>query len=127
MFPVIAIVLALTAALLFGLSSVGEQRSTKLVPDRGSFSPLLLADLARQPRWLAAIGVQIAGNVLQIVALHFGALALVQPLLVCNLLFAVTIALATRRRHHRPDRVMLAGVLCAAAGIAGFLAVSRPG
>ncbi|HET9967322.1 MAG TPA: hypothetical protein VFQ68_03735, partial [Streptosporangiaceae bacterium] len=75
----ISVVLTLTAAFLFGLSSVLEQRSTKLVPDRGPVSPRLLADLARQRRWLAALGVQIAGNVLQIVALHFGELAVVQP------------------------------------------------
>lgn len=122
----IAVVVALAAALLFGASSVAEQRSTKLVPRRGSVSVRLLVDLAGHRRWLAALGVQIAGNMLQIVALHFGALALVQPLLVCDLLFAVAIALVTRRRRHCPDRVMLAGVLCAAAGIAGFLAVARP-
>ena len=127
MFPVIAVVLALAAAFLLGLSSVLEQRSTKQVPDRGSLSPRLLTDLARQRRWLAAIGIQITGNVLQVAALHFGALALVQPLLVCDLLFAVGIALAIRRRHHSPDRVVLAGVLCAAAGIACFIAVGRPG
>ena len=44
MFPVIAVVLSVTAAFSFGLSSVIEQRSTKLVPDRGPFSPRLLVD-----------------------------------------------------------------------------------
>lgn len=127
MSQVIAVAVTLVAAFLFGLSSVLEQRSTKLVPDRGSFSPRLLADLARQRRWLVALGIQIAGNILQVAALHFGALALVQPLLVADLLFAVGIAAALRRRHHRPDRIMVAGVLCAAAGIASFLAVGRPG
>src|SRR5690242_15890678 len=57
----------------------------------------------------------------------FGALALVQPLLVTGLLFAAGLAAALRRRRHPPDRIMLAGVLCAAAGIASFLAVGRPG
>src|SRR5690242_10436232 len=127
MSQLIAVVLTLVAAFLFGLSSVLEQRSTKLVPDRGSFSPRLLADLARQRHWVAAIGIQIAGNVLQVAALHFGALALVQPLLVGDLLFAVGIAQVTRGCHHFPDRVMLAGVLCATAGIASFLAVGSPG
>ena len=126
MFPVIAVVVTLIAAFLFSLSPVVEQRSTKLVPDRGSLSPRLLVDLAKQRRWLAAIGVQVTGNVLQIVALHFGELALVQPLLVCDLLFAVAVALATRHRHHRPDRIMLAGVVCSAVGVACFLAVGRP-
>jgi hypothetical protein len=53
-----------------------------------------LLDLARQPLWLAAIVLNVTGNVLQVTALHFGALALVQPLLVCNLLFAVLFAVA---------------------------------
>src|SRR3954451_1372010 len=127
MSQVIAVVLTLVAAFLFGLSSVLEQRSTKLVPDRGSFSPRLLADLARQRRWLAALGIQIAGNILQVAALHFGALALVQPLLVADLLFAVAIAATLGRRHHPPDWIMITGVVCAAAGIASFLVVGRPG
>jgi hypothetical protein len=65
--------------------------------------------------------------VLQVAALHFGALALAQPLLACDLLFAVAIAQAARGRRHPPDRVMLTGVLCTAAGIVSFLAVGRPG
>lgn len=124
MLPVIAVLLSITAAFLFAVSSVAEQRSTKLAPERGSLSPRLLADLARQRRWLAAIGVQVTGNALQVVALHFGALALVQPLIVSDLLFAVLIAASAS--HRRVDRLMLAGVLCAAGGIGCFLAVGRP-
>jgi drug/metabolite transporter (DMT)-like permease len=119
-----AVLLSLVAAIMFGGSSVIEQRSTKRVPRRSGLSWRLLADLGRQRAWLAAVGVNIAGNALQVAALHFGELAIVQPLLVCNLLFAVLIAVLLR--HRPPDRVMLAGVLCCAAGIAGFLAVARP-
>lgn len=120
----IAVLVTFAAAILLGFSSVLEQRSTKQVPERGSLSPLLLVDLARRPLWIGAIGVNIAGNALQVVALHFGALALVEPLLVCNLLFAVLIAVLAR--HRPPDRTILAGVFCCAAGIAVFIAVARP-
>jgi len=72
-----AVVLALAATSFFGLSSVMEQRGAKQVPERGALSPRLLADLARRPLWLAAIAVNIAGSVLQVLALHVGALALV--------------------------------------------------
>jgi drug/metabolite transporter (DMT)-like permease len=120
----IAVFLTLAAAVFFGLSSVMEQRSTKQVPERGALSPRLLADLAGRPLWLAAIGVNIVGSVLQVLALHVGALALVQPIIVCNLLFAVLIAALAR--HRQPDRTMLVGVVCCAAGIAGFLAASHP-
>ncbi len=119
----IAVVVTLIAAIAFGLSSVMEQRATHEVPDRG-VSPRLLQDLSRRRLWRIALVVQILGNILQIVALHFGPLALVQPLLVSNLLFAVLIAVLAR--HRRPDRVILAGVLCSAAGIAVFIVIARP-
>jgi drug/metabolite transporter (DMT)-like permease len=121
----IAVCLGLAAAALFGAASVLEERSTKQVPQRAALSPRLLADLVRRPLFLAAIGVNVAGCALQIVALRFGSLALVQPLLVLSLLFAVVLAsLIIRRRP--PDAVLLAGVACCAVGIAGFLAVARP-
>jgi drug/metabolite transporter (DMT)-like permease len=124
MFPVTAVLVALTAAVLFGLSDVVEQQSTHEVPERPSLSPRLLLDLARKRRWLAAIGVNIVANVLQVVALHFGALALVQPILVCDLIFAVAFATALARR--RPDRVTSAGSVLCAAGLGAFLAIARP-
>jgi drug/metabolite transporter (DMT)-like permease len=120
----IAIVVTLAAAMAFASSSVAEQRSTKQVPRRGVLSPRLLLDLLHRPLWLAAIALNAVGSVLQIVALHFGALALVQPLLVCNLVFAVVITVALR--HRPPDWIILGGVVTCAAGIAGFLAVARP-
>jgi hypothetical protein len=63
-----------------------------------------MADLARRPVWLAALVLQVSGKVLQIVAVHIGELALVQSLLVCDLLFAVLISVVAR--HQPLDRVM---------------------
>jgi hypothetical protein len=91
MSTVIAVVVALVAAVLFGLSDVVEQRTTHEVPERAALSPRLLVDLAKRRVWVAAIAVNVVGNILQIVALHFGALALVQPILVCDLLFAAPV------------------------------------
>jgi drug/metabolite transporter (DMT)-like permease len=125
MYGVIAVGLGLAAAALFGGASVLEMRSTKQVPDRPALSPRLLVDLVRRPLFLAAIGVNLAGAALQVTALHFGSLTLVQPLLVLSLLFAVVIAAASVRRKP-PDAVLLAGVTCCAVGIAGFLMVARP-
>jgi drug/metabolite transporter (DMT)-like permease len=125
MCAVIAVCLGLVAAAVFGATSVLEERSAKQVPERAALSPRLLIDLVRRPLFLAAIGVNLAGCGLQILALHFGSLALVQPLLVLSLLFAVVIAAVAIRRRP-PDAVLLAGVACCALGIAGFLAVARP-
>ena len=120
---------AVAAALAFGISSVADQRSTKRVKTRRALSPGILADLVRQPLWLTAVGANIIGFVLQVAALSFGSLALVQPLLVGDLVFAVLIFRYLGRRAHMPlfsGRTMFAGVAATTAGIAGFLAIGRP-
>ena len=123
-FLLVAVTAALATAFFYGVSAVLEQRSVHQVAERGVFAPRLLLDLARRPLWLASIVATVIGAALQALALHFGPLALVQPILVLDLLFAVLIASALQRRA--PDRVMFAGVVCCTAGVAVFLAVSQP-
>ena len=129
----IAVVAAVAAALVLGISSVADQRSTKRVKPARSGSPRILLELVRQPLWLLAIGANLAGFALQVVALDYGSLALVQPLLVCDLVFAVLISryLAMRRGDlppggKRSGLAVFTGVGAAAAGVAGFLVVGRP-
>jgi drug/metabolite transporter (DMT)-like permease len=57
------------------------------------------------------------------VALRFGPLALVEPILVCDLIFAVLISSYLRERW---DPVVMGGVVACAAGVAGFLVIARP-
>ena len=121
----IAVAAALCAAMIFGSAAVIEYRYAKEVPARGPLEVRLLVDLARRPMWLLAIGASVVGIGLQIVALRFGPLALVQPVLVCQLIFAVVISALTVK-HRQPDRIMLAGVLCCAAGLGGFLVTAQP-
>jgi len=87
----VAVVTALVAALLFGISSVADQRSTKLVKTERALSPAILLDLVKQPLWLMAIVTNLAAFALQVTALSLGSLAVVQPLLVFDLVFAVLI------------------------------------
>jgi hypothetical protein len=124
---------ALAAALVFGISSVADQRSTKRVQSRRALSPRILLDLVRQPLWLTAIGANLLAFALQVLALDFGSLALVQPILVCDLIFAVLIAWYLRQREDkgRPGArqgalVIFAGVAATTAGVAGFLAIGQP-
>jgi len=121
--PVIAIAAGLGAAIVFGMSSAAEQRSTKRVQPRRALSPKILLDLVRQPLWLIAIGGTVIGFALQVIALRYGPLALVEPLLVCDLIFAVLITSYQRRRS---DPTILGGVVATAAGVAGFLVIGRP-
>ena len=109
--------------MVFGISSVAEQRGTKRVKQRRALSPRILLDLVRQPLWDTAIAATLVGFALQVVALKFGPLALVEPILVCDLIFAVLINSYLRGRW---DPVLVAGVAACAAGVAGFLIIARP-
>jgi drug/metabolite transporter (DMT)-like permease len=125
----VAVVTAIAAAGVLGLSAAIDQRSTKKVETREALSPRLLLDLARQPLWLIAIGANVVGFILQVVALAYGSLALVQPLLVCDLLFAVLIAWYLRGRASEPQpnmKPIWAGVAITTVGLAGFLAIGQP-
>jgi hypothetical protein len=127
----LAAVTALVAALVLGISSVADQRSTKRVKSERSLSPRILLDLVRQPLWLTAIGANIVGFALQVVALDLGSIALVQPLLVCDLVFAVLISqyLLWRDGNAPPRRGVLevfGGAGAATLGVAGFLVFGRP-
>jgi hypothetical protein len=120
----VAVLAAMAGAITFGASDVIEQRATHRVAKRPPLDLRLFADLAVNRLWLIGITVDIAASAMQAVALHFGPLALVQPILVLDLLFAVLISAALARR--RPDRVMGAGLLCCTGGLVLFLAVARP-
>ena len=129
----ISVTTALVAALLFGISSVADQRSTKRVKTERALSPRILLDLVRQPLWLIAILTNIAGFALQVIALSQGSLAVVQPLLVFDLVFAVLITRSVGfdagtlpPGTKRWDPVLFGGVGAATAGVAGFLAVGQP-
>jgi drug/metabolite transporter (DMT)-like permease len=121
--PFLAVVLAVVAALVFGIASVADQRSTKRVRRRVPLSPRIFLDLARQPLWLASVCGTLLGFGLQVLALRFGPLALVEPLLVCGLIFAVLINAYLRQRW---DALLIGGVVAAAAGVAGFLVIAHP-
>ena len=118
-----AIPLALAGSLCTATSSVcqrlGAKNSEATRVDVG-----LIFRLARRPIWLAGLASQILGFAFQLEALRYGALALVQPIMVCDLIFAVYFGALFR--HHKPDRVMLIGVACCAGGLGWFLAVARP-
>jgi drug/metabolite transporter (DMT)-like permease len=85
----LAVVCTLAASLLYALASVLQHRAAVAQPKDTSMRFGLLTRLARNPIWLFGIAFDGLAYVLQFVALGHGALALVQPLLVCGLLFAL--------------------------------------
>lgn len=120
----LAVPAAIGAAGCFGLTAVLQHRATKQITRRRAMRPRLILDLVHRPVWLVSLIANIFGTALQVLALRFGPLILVQPLLVTGLLFTVVIgAIAAGRR---PDRVLLSGAACCVVGVAVFLLVARP-
>lgn len=120
----IAVPAAVLAAAGFGLASVAQQRATKSVPLSPTLSPRLLAALWHRPVWLLGLVATVLALAMQLVALAFGPIAVVQPLLVTGVAFAAAFAAVLARR--RPDPLVLLGALLAAAGLAAFLLLARP-
>jgi drug/metabolite transporter (DMT)-like permease len=120
----VAVPAAVAGAASFGLASAVQQRATKQVPTAGTLNPRLLLELIRQPVWVLGIVTVIVGLGLQLVALAFGPLVLVQPLLVTGVLFgAVFSALLA---HRSVDRLVVLGALGCVAGLSAFLVLARP-
>jgi hypothetical protein len=121
---VVAVPAALVGAASMGLASAAQAQATKEVPTTQTLNPRLLLSLAHRPLWLIGILATLAGLGLQVVALGFGPLILVQPLLVTALPFASLFAAAIK--HRRMDRVIVLGSLMCVAGLSAFLLLAQP-
>jgi hypothetical protein len=84
--------IGLLAAVLLGAGFVLQQDAAQRVPQSDFLHLRLIADLLRQPRWLAGLGIMIAGQLLGALVIGHLVLALSEPLLATNLLFALIIA-----------------------------------
>lgn len=112
-------VLALVAAFLFGLSSVLQHKAAQGAAPERSMRPGLLVDLVRKPLWLAGQATATTGFAAEAVALSFGALSVVQPLLVTRLVFGLF--LASRISRQALARQEWAGAMAIVIGLGGFL------
>jgi drug/metabolite transporter (DMT)-like permease len=121
---IIAVPAALVGAASFGTASALQQRATKDVPTTAPLDPRLLLDLIRRPMWVLATGTVVIGLALQVVALAYAPLALVQPLLVTGILFGTLVA--ARLARHRLDTQVLFGASAAVVGLAAFLSLAQP-
>jgi drug/metabolite transporter (DMT)-like permease len=120
----LAVPAAVVGAACMGLASAAQARATKEVAVSRILDPGLLRGLAHRPLWLIGMAATGAGLVLQLVALAFAPLLVVQPLLITSLIFAGVIA---ARLEGRPlDAVMIVGSLICIAGLALFLVLARP-
>jgi drug/metabolite transporter (DMT)-like permease len=121
---VVAASLAVLAAFLFAMASVLQQRAASTVPDEDALRATLVTRLLRQPLWLAGFGLDALGFFVQAVALAFGTLIVVQPLLVTMLLFALPLGARFAGRHLEQADWRWALVLTT--GLALFLIIGDP-
>ncbi|MFI0462609.1 DMT family transporter [Saccharopolyspora sp. 5N102] len=121
---VIAVPAAVVGAASFGLASAIQHRVTKQVPEVRTLSPRMLFDLVRKPIWVLSIVTVLVGLSLQVVALAFGPLVLVQPLLVTSVLFGA--GFAALLAHRKMDLVLALGGLACVGGLSAFLVLGRP-
>lgn len=116
--------LGLSAAVCFGVAAVLQQRVAFRAPPGDVLRLRLLWWLVRRPAWVFGIAIGGAGSMLSAAALTSGAVALVEPLQICQLLFALPLAaLLARRVVPRRD---WAAAAATAAGLAVFIAAGRP-
>jgi hypothetical protein len=116
--------LALTAALVNAVSSILQRLGVEGAPTRDGAARGLVGHMVRRAVWLWGFALMGAGFVAQAAALHLGTLAVVQPLLVAELVFVV---LALWAWYAQPvGRRDLLGVVAVAGGLAGFLTVAAP-
>jgi hypothetical protein len=121
----LVIPVGLGAAFAFAVSSSLKHVSAGQVPDAQDLQPHKVLGLIRStlahPLWLGGIVADLVGLVLQVIALHLGALAVVQPLLVAGLLFALL--LRARYEHTISAREVTWAVILTVA-LGGFLLIS---
>lgn len=117
------IVLAVASAFLFALGTVLQQRAGAESPSTGASAGRLL-QMVRRRVWLAGIACDGLGLVAQAAALGIGRLAVVQPLLISSVVFALPLGVRLSGQRVRPVDVGAAAVVAAA--LVGFLVVADP-
>ena len=119
------VALSLASAAAYGLAAVLQHQAAVREPPELSMTTGLMLRLVRRPMWVVGNLLDVGAFVLQFLALRRGSLALVEPILVLSLVFALPAsALLARRPVGRRDVV---SALAMALGLGLFLAAGRPG
>jgi drug/metabolite transporter (DMT)-like permease len=118
-----AVAAALAAAALFAGGSALQQRAAGAASSDGS-GVRLVARLAHRPAWVIGLLLSAGAFSMHAVALRHGNLALVQPVIVSGVVFAVMVRAGLDRRL--PSRREIIWSVVTWAGLALFIAVMPP-
>lgn len=116
-------VLALLAAFLFALAATLQQKGALGMGEVSLGSPKSLLALATQTAWLIGTVALLVGYVLQAAALDRGRLAVIQPLLVMTIVFALP--LGYWLTSQRVGRTEVVGACVVVLGLAVFMVVGE--
>lgn len=119
----VVILLALAAAVTSALGIVIRQRATLEIPQDEGVSTTMFKKLLRNRLWWAGTAVAASGYGFQALALTWGSLILVQPLLVSALLFALP--MSARMAHRRVTTHDWVWALVLTFGLATFVTLAR--
>ena len=113
-----AIVAALSSAFCFALAAALQHREALGTGAAGVADIRLLWRLCQRPLWLTGVAADLASMALHVLALSMASLALVQPLGVTGIVFAIPLAAVLRRQ-----RIRRLDLLAAAVVVTGLIAL----
>ncbi|MFG2044649.1 DMT family transporter [Dactylosporangium sp. NPDC048998] len=116
--------MAVCAAALTGIGNAIQQRAAARAPSASVLHWRILGYLVHQRLWLTGMAVAVVGNILAGIALGLGSAALVEPLTVTGLLFALPIAAVWSR--YRVGRREWSGAIAVVVGVVAFLIAGDP-
>ncbi len=121
---VLAVLFALLAAAFYALAAVFQQREAANEPASEAMRPTLLLRLVRNRRWLTGLACDGGAYTAEAIALGFGAVVIVSPLMQTGLLFALFLgARISHRRLAGADWVAGTSLIV---GLAAFLVLAAP-
>ncbi|WP_026166011.1 DMT family transporter [Corynebacterium mastitidis] len=120
----LAILFALASALTIAWGTVVRHRIAEEAPADGSLKGSPFWNAISRPLWWAGTGTALLGYGLQVVALGFGTLLVVQPILVLSLMFTLPLSARYDGRRISVTEMSWAGLLTAAVAI--LVILGRP-
>lgn len=120
----IYVLLSIGCALAFAVAAALQQFEAAKQPADQELKIGLLGRLLKKPIWLAGIGAQVVGYVMQLVALGLGPIVVVEPIRALQIVFALPLGI--RFTHQTATRRDWLSALLITAGIAVFIIVADP-
>ncbi|MCS4492124.1 DMT family transporter [Corynebacterium sp. ES2794-CONJ1] len=124
---ILAVFFAALAALIIAWGTVVRHNIAERAPADGTLqgSPVITA--IKRPLWWFACGTAFAGYSFQVVALSYGSLLIVQPILALSLMFTMPMTAYYHKRPLYADEIGWAAVLTIAVAVLVILGNPEPG